>query len=474
MYLYRAVATDPSGQNRKLKSWGTAAQFDNGPLLTVPELIRVSLAADSVGPMAVVTRHSPGDACWLHDQGTIQPICQTPGAGHALIWRAGEDFFCYAQETLTSGVNVYDRSNTIIRNYPLPYAAEGLAYIKPDGTPVMGNDPSLNGTIGPAQFWGMIPCQGDTAGQCDGGDTPAGSIGLAMNNGPLRMAQIGNIQTLVSIAVSAAGEPWVAANGEDTPEPDAMPWQPYQKYQPPVIVPDLPEIAIGPQRAIWRGSLSGVVRGNLGNEPDSVNLLEDSRYVSPEQEARLQALYLDRHGDLNQTAEMAKRNRVPVVLDPDGDDATAATMRGALQSQSIRVIDAKQQYPAPGEAPEAYIARVETQLVPCVIRPLYLAGGLWDEAQIAHCNLELDKLIARSPQVIIDMGFGLDRPPRSKWCADYFAKLCQATPWPTVPLRQRPPVVEPPITPPVEPPPTLGQWAKLIIAIRKLFGRRNR
>jgi hypothetical protein len=196
--------------------------------------------------------------------------------------------------------------------------------------------------------------------------------------------------------------------------------------------------------------LSGVVVGNCGNEPDAQRLIEDVRWVGPEDERRLLALFLDTKASpdaLPRTANMALRNRVPVVVDPDGDSDGAGRIARELLSANVRVLHARQCYPGVHEDMGEFEARMRP-LPEVVIRPGYVFGDKTRERTVAAANLGLTRMIAESPQVVADLVFGLDRNPRSQWCADYFRALCAATPLPAVSLREPAPIITPPVIPP--------------------------
>ena len=138
---------------------------------------------------------------------------------------------------------------------------------------------------------------------------------------------------------------------------------------------------------------------------------------------------------------------MPVIVDPDGDGEKAWRLTDRLNSAGVRFLHAVQHYPNKGESMADYEFRVRSSIGDVVIRPLYTFGDASREAEVAACNLVLDRVIADNPKVVMDLGFGLDRPPRSAWCAEYFKQLVHWTPTPSVSLRQPPPVITPPVIP---------------------------
>lgn len=244
-----------------------------------------------------------------------------------------------------------------------------------------------------------------------------------------------------------------------------QPMQPFVRVPEPVV--PLPAIVIGPQRPIWRGSLSGVVRGNIGNEPGRTsNFIEDARFVTPEMEPTLAALFIDtKQRDVPKTITLAKRNGVPVIVDPDGDPVTELSIREALEDGHVPdILEARQCYPAPRQSRDDFRVWLENPVlmagVEVLIRPGYTRGGLLTPLQVAEANLDIDAYIAAHPDVIMDLSFGLDRDrPPNAWCAEHFRQLVAATPTPAVSLRV-PPVVVPPVVPPTKPPVVVPPWGK--------------
>ncbi len=474
MFIHRAVF----GSHSFKTLTDTTVQFDQDAPITVPSWAMFPRLYVTNGiPVAVYKANVGGTATIMWRRGVWGVIGSGVTTGNCPVVFAW-DGTIYVQHDASGYLSRYNLNIDFIEKVAAPYAAEGIAYVDSHGRVVMGNDPSLNQVIYGAQFWGVAECDGFKAGQCDGGDTINGSIGLAYPNGTMQMAQLGAIQIPVQLSV-VNGVPRVAVSGENTPEPDALPWEPYRKYQEPA--PELPPITIIPQRAIWRGSLSGVVKGNCGNELTAQHLVEDARWVTARDEPRLLALFCDTkmpEAGIQLTIELAQRNYVPVVLDDDGDLTLAESMHARFVSAGLRVIRAKQLYPRDGEDLAVYEDRINQNVTGGAIRPLYTNGGVWDEAHVAACNLAIDRMIARHTGVILDLGFGLDRHPRSAWCADYFQQLVNATPGTGPQLRQTPPppVEKPPVVivvpPPQKPPNPIGSLAKLWLTLKAIFGKR--
>ncbi len=152
-----------------------------------------------------------------------------------------------------------------LRHYAMEYSSNGMIDIAPNGDPISANRGPIN--FGDMTLWNWMERDGNYLGNSNAGTTPNGSVGLIKSDGSKWMAELSqSIQLPPRLAVKL-GHCEGAASGQNVPTPPNMPWQPAVVQQPPVIVPDLPEIVITPQRAIWRGSLNGVVRGNCGNEP---------------------------------------------------------------------------------------------------------------------------------------------------------------------------------------------------------------
>jgi len=386
------------------------------------------------------------------------PSVQTTGAFCAALHPTDPEL--YVQRGNSGFVDVYNFADftTPTRSYAEPYVAQAaILRVNPDGTPLM-NTSERNGRVvlvladgREVKLSGWLEDRGWLCGLSDNG-LVGGCVFLQKPDGSAWMWSPGHdIQRPIELAVSADGTVcWIAVSDVNPPKPSEIVrlMVPYAAYVAPA--PTLPAITIGPQRPIWRGSLNGIVRGNCGNEPDAVNLIEDVRWVMPEQEPRLLALFLDTKAPdaaVGQTAEMAVRNRVPVILDPDGDGDKAWRITDRLHFSEVRVLHALQHYPNKGESMADYEFRVRSSVGDVVIRPLYTFGDASREAEVAACNLVLDRVIADNPKVVMDLGFGLDRPPRSAWCAAYFQQLVNATPTPSVSLRQPPPVITPPVIP---------------------------
>lgn len=404
-------------------------------------------------------------------------------------WCAFGDEGLFVPRDHNGRVEVLDMDGTVLRVTQMAPSSSGILRIHQDGR-IIVDDPVANmqTTLDGVQvFDAVVFLDGAVVGRVDR-RWAMPPVPFVQDDHGRRMCP--NLELDLPIDWLREGRFYMAATGIDTPEPEFWEYdsEPYRPADPPPPPPPLPEIVVGPQRAIWRGSLSGVVRGNIGNEPDAARYVEDARFVNtPEQEGRLVSLFIDtKQRDEAKTLAIALRNPVSIILDDDGDFATRDDIDSRLVSGGVpesRILEAHQFYPAPGQSREAFREWMwsNSLLYDVVIRPGYMLNGKLTERQVCEANLDIDNFIAANPNIKVDLSFGLDRDS-SPWLKEHFRQLCAATPTPSVSLRQ--PVqpqqpTKPPQpgrgsvnTKPTKPKPSGLDWTALARAIAKLFRRR--
>lgn len=270
---------------------------------------------------------------------------------------------------------------------------------------------------------------------------------------------------------------------ENAPYPNAVPLvSEFPPYVPPVE--PLPPIDLGPQRACWIDDMSGLGYGNASGAGFSQHVFEDARFVFPEHEPFVIALV---HGpfeqsDLGKTIPMAQRLKKPVILSYDGhSQADLQPHRTALEAAGLTIWEGPSTYPSPpDETPEAMYDRLALTLMAdsrphALIAPGYRVHGRSDY-DIARFNEETNRLKERFSQVQQVAVFGMDRPPIQQWCRDFWRAVTNRTPLPFIP----PPVPEPEpppiviVVPPKPPDPPAHGWAKFLIILKRLFGKKRR
>ena len=233
MYLNRTVCVSTSGVLHKvcLRRGTNQLRFDEGPWLELPwPMIDVQLCANGEAAVAgVVTQNGQGHIV-LRDS-TDHGDWPTVGEGGLHVRANAGLVEVYVSRIDRSGVDVFRVSGDRIRGYDWPAGSKSVVmhHIAPDGSPVMMTDYAvLNRTVNGLALSLVDESGGFLLGGTDIGNPPHPAVVRVNPDGSVWEFPI-NSQVPWRIAAGLnpqTGQPdvWCAISGEETPEPDAVPF----------------------------------------------------------------------------------------------------------------------------------------------------------------------------------------------------------------------------------------------------------
>jgi hypothetical protein len=235
-YLRRDLFVDATGRLHTVTADGSSLRFDDGGVVAAPGVFYTRIVIDGQGVVWTIYSGEVGGVTLLRNGVQVHHYPGDFGFGWSVLRP-----YLYTVEVYLQGphkgdgtctVGVYNPNGMAVRVYNhVEYSANGMIDIAPDGTPISANRPPI--VIDGVTFWNWTQRDGYTAGVSDCGDSQFGGVVLRKPDGTMVMAQL---DQHIQVPVRLSGG-FVAASGIDTPEPTAMPWEPYRQYETPPVPP---------------------------------------------------------------------------------------------------------------------------------------------------------------------------------------------------------------------------------------------
>lgn len=368
---------------------------------------------------------------------------------------------------------------------PAEYRSEGIHHIEPDGTPVMGNGRHL--TVRGVELWNASQdALGNWCGLGAGGG-PSGCIAFVPVTGePLMWVCPTDCPFPPRISQGR-----VAISGTfETPAPgDWSAWVPFKLYEAPepakpVLLP-LPD---GPFPPCWLG-----IQSDWGTIPEACCIWSPSSRIGDQRPVTetvagaktilglpfLHGLWLSDRDNPPQTVDgeiafTKQKGAYAVYLHRDADTsqqtANVANASLRVQGAGLHSIIASHIYDQPIPTGNVYAGL--TMNVRTVGRDLSVLARNWSwfvaQLKSGHCEVAyltnvferdaLNDLSEQWPELARQVDELIARVPKPLHFPGYVEP----------PVIQPPPIVQPPPQPPSK-----GQWARFLLALKRIFGRKR-